>query len=53
MTQDIYGWHIIHTATGIGYGFCCASAVTEEDLWRDFDPDEFTLVPLVVAGGHQ
>lgn len=53
MSQQIYGWHIIHTETGLPYAFCSAAGgrLTESDVLEDFDrPEDFTLVPLVVAG---
>lgn len=55
MTQEIYGWHIIHTPTGTSHAFClrlCDGVeLTEEDVWEDFNEREFTLVPLVIANG--
>lgn len=55
MTQEIYGWHIVHTLTGTSHAFClrlCDGVeLTEEDVLEDFNEREFTLVPLVIANG--
>lgn len=53
MTQEIYGYHIVHIETGIGYAFCSAADLTEEEIMEDLDPNVFTLVPLVIAGEKQ
>lgn len=56
MTQEIYGWHIIHTKTGFPYAFCSRitgdQELTEEDVLDGLDHDEFTLIPLVKAGTY-
>lgn len=52
--QEIYGWHIIHAATGLPYAFCQrVGGLTEDDVLDDLDPEEFVLVPLVRAGSLQ
>lgn len=55
--QEIYGWHIIHTPTGLPYAFCLretgGTVLTEGDVLDGLDPEEFVLVPLVRAGSLQ
>lgn len=52
--QEIYGWHILHAETGFPYAFCCRTfdgqVLDEEDVLDGLNPDEFVLVPLVIAG---
>lgn len=54
MKPEIYGWHIIHTATGFPYAFCCryvaGEELTESDVLGDLDQNEFTLIPLARIG---
>ncbi|NYT76517.1 hypothetical protein H0A71_05900 [Alcaligenaceae bacterium] len=57
MSKEIYGWHIIHIATGMPYAFCSrgqgATELSEADALDGLPVGEFVLIPLVRADSIQ